>query len=254
MPKSVLVDLTRCIGCRGCQVACKSWNERPVVKTVLAGSFENPPALSESCYTKIRFEESESGGMPVWDFVKEQCLHCKEPACASACPVGALVKTQDGPVVYDFDKCIGCRYCLVACPFEIPRYEWSKAQQPWVQKCTFCAERQADGLLPACVKTCPTGALTFGEAEQIAAEAKQRLATGKYSGEIYGEKEAGGTSWLYIADRPFADLGFNTKVPQYALPPYTWNSLSKIPLEIVGFVAVLGGLAYIRNRGSKGGE
>src|SRR5512143_2942680 len=98
--KGVRVDLTRCIGCRGCQVACKSWNERPVVKTVLAGSFENPPALSESCYPKIRFHEGEAGGMPVWNFVKEQCLHCKEPACASACLVGALRKTPEGPVVY----------------------------------------------------------------------------------------------------------------------------------------------------------
>ena len=254
MPKSVLVDLTRCIGCRGCQVACKSWNEMSVVKTTVTGSFENPPAMSEHCYTRIRYQESEAGGVPVWNFVKEQCLHCKEPACASACPVGALVKTKSGAVTYDFDKCIGCRYCMVACPFEIPKYEWSKAQQPWVKKCTFCAERQADNLTPACVKTCPTGALLFGEAEEVLAVAKQRVATGKYNGEIYGEKEAGGTSWIYIADRPFAEIGFNTKVPKEALPPLTWSSLSKIPMEIVGFVAVLGGLAWIRNRDTKGGE
>jgi formate dehydrogenase iron-sulfur subunit len=254
MPKSVLVDLTRCIGCRGCQVACKSWNEMSVVKTAVTGSFENPPAMSEHCYTRIRYEEGEAGGVPVWNFVKEQCLHCKEPACASACPVGALVKTKSGAVTYDFDKCIGCRYCMVACPFDIPKYEWSKAQQPWVKKCTFCAERQADNLPPACVKTCPTGALLFGEAEEVLGVAKARLATGKYNGDIYGEKEAGGTAWIYIADRPFAELGFNTKVPQEALPPYTWASLSKIPMEIVGFVAVLGGLAWVRNRGPKGGE
>lgn len=254
MPKSVLVDLTRCIGCRGCQVACKSWNERGVVPTAVKGTFENPPALSETCYTKIRFQESDAGGAPVWNFVKVQCLHCKEPACASACLVGALHKTEAGPVVYDFDKCIGCRYCMVACPFEVPKYEWSKAQQPWVQKCTFCYERQADGLLPACVKTCPTGALQLGEAEAMMAEAKKRLATGKYVQHIYGENEAGGTSWIYIANRPFAELGFNTNVPMQPLPPNTWASLSKIPVEIVGFVAVLGGLAYIRNRGNKGGE
>jgi formate dehydrogenase iron-sulfur subunit len=256
MPKSVLVDLTRCIGCRGYQIACKSWNERVTVKTRVRGTFENPPALSESCYTKIRFVEGERGGLPAWSFVKEQCLHCKQPACASACPVGALVKTKDGPVTYDFDRCIGCRYCMVACPFEIPKYEWSKAQNPWVQKCTFCAERIRDGLLPACVKTCPTGALLFGEAEEMLATAQGRLAKagGKYTQHIYGEKEAGGTSWIYIADRPFEELGFNTRVPNEVLPDYTWASLSKIPVEIVGFAAVLGGLAYIRNRGSKGGE
>jgi formate dehydrogenase iron-sulfur subunit len=254
MPKSVLVDLTRCIGCRGCQVACKSWNERGATRTAVTGSFENPPALSESCYTRIRFQESAGAEGPVWNFVKEQCLHCKEPACASACPVAALVKTKDGPVVYDFEKCIGCRYCMVACPFEIPKYEWSKAQQPWVQKCTFCEERLRDGLVPACIKTCPTKTMFFGEADAVLAEARTRLASGKYVPQIYGEKEAGGTSWIYIADRPFAELGFNTRVPQEPLPPYTWSSLSKIPSEIVGFVAVLGGLAYIRNRGSRGGE
>lgn len=254
MPKSVLVDLTRCIGCRGCQVACKSWNEMSVVKTAVTGSFANPPAMSEHCYTRIRFEEGASDGVPVWNFVKEQCLHCKEPACAAACPVGALIKTESGAVSYNFDKCIGCRYCMVACPFDVPKYEWSKAQQPWVQKCTFCSERQADNLPPACVKTCPTGALLFGEAEEVAAVAKARLATGKYVQHIYGEKEAGGTSWIYIANRPFAELGFNTRVPMQALPPYTWSSLSKIPMEIVGFAAVLGGLAWVRNRGPKGGE
>jgi formate dehydrogenase iron-sulfur subunit len=254
MPKSVLVDLTRCIGCRGCQVACKSWNEMSVVKTAVTGSFENPPAMSEHCYTRIRYEEGEAGGVPVWNFVKEQCLHCKEPACASACPVGALVKTKSGAVTYDFDKCIGCRYCMVACPFDIPKYEWSKARQPWVKKCTFCAERQADNLPPACVKTCPTGALLFGEAEEVLAVAKKRLAGGTYVQHIYGEKEAGGTAWIYIADRPFAELGFNTNVPTEALPPYTWVSLSKIPVEIVGFTALLGGLAWVRNRGPKGGE
>ena len=132
--------------------------------------------MSEHCYTRIRYEEGEAGGVPVWNFVKEQCLHCKEPACASACPVGALVKTKSGAVTYDFDKCIGCRYCMVACPFDIPKYEWSKSQQPWVKKCTFCAERQADNLPPACVKTCPTGALLFGEAEEVLAVAKKRLA------------------------------------------------------------------------------
>jgi formate dehydrogenase iron-sulfur subunit len=123
-----------------------------------------------------------------------------------------------------------------------------------VKKCTFCAERQADNLPPACVKTCPTGALLFGEAEEVLAVAKKRLSGGKYVQHIYGEKEAGGAAWIYIADRPFAELGFNTKVPQYALPPYTWASLSKIPVEIVVFSAVLGGLAFIRNRDTKGGE
>jgi len=146
MAKSVLVDLTRCTGCRGCQVACKAWNERTARGTVQTGTYENPPALSSDCYTRIRFNEAEAKGAPVWSFVKEQCLHCKEPACVSACPVGALVKTSEGAVSYQFDRCIGCRYCMVACPFEIPKYEWEKTM-PWVQKCTFCAERIKDGMV-----------------------------------------------------------------------------------------------------------
>jgi formate dehydrogenase iron-sulfur subunit len=255
MAKSVLVDLTRCTGCRGCQVACKAWNERSVKPTAQQGTYENPPALSSECYTRIRFMESKGADAPVWDFAKDQCLHCKEPACVTACPVGALVKTGEGPVSYQFDRCIGCRYCMVACPFEIPKYEWEKTM-PWVQKCTFCAERIKDGMEPACVKTCPTGTMFYGEEAEVMAEAKKRLSAGKgkYVQQIYGEQEVGGTAWTYISDRPFEEIGFNTRVGNKPLPNYTWAHLSKIPLEIVGFAVVLGGLAFIKGRDTKGGE
>jgi len=255
MAKSVLVDLTRCTGCRGCQVACKAWNERSARETVQTGSYENPPALSSDCYTRIRFNEGEDKGSPVWSFVKEQCLHCKEPACVSACPVGALVKSPEGPVKYVFDRCIGCRYCMVACPFEIPKYEWENTN-PWVQKCTFCSERIKDGMEPACIKTCPTETMFYGDEGQVMAEAKKRLGAGKdkYVQQIYGEQEVGGTAWVYISSRPFKELGFNTRLGTKPLPALTWAHLGKIPLEIVGFVAVLGGLAFIKGRDVKGGE
>ena len=238
MPKGVLVDLTRCIGCRGCQVACKSWNGRGVKKTVESGTFTNPPDLNSECYTNIRFVESTLGEKPVWSFVKSQCLHCNDPACVSVCPVGAFRKTDDGPVVYHAERCIGCRYCMLACPFQIPKYEWEKLL-PIVQKCHFCSDRIKEGETPACIKTCPTGTMVYGEREDILALAKSRVekGKGKYVPHIYGEKEAGGTSWIYISAVPFAQLGFRTQVPLHALPPLTWNYINKIPYLIPGVFA-----------------
>lgn len=249
MAKGVLVDLTRCIGCRGCQVACKSWNERGVTATKVTGVYTNPPQLSADCYTRIRFHETEDQSRPVWNFVKNQCMHCKEPACASACPVGALEKTKAGPVAYHFDKCIGCRYCMAACPFEIPKYEWD-VRTPWIQKCSFCSERIADGIEPACIKTCPTGTMLFDDHEKVLAEAEKRLSSspGKYVNHIYGRKEAGGTAWMYLSSVPFDQIGFKA-VSAQSLPAITWSELKNIPTKAAGIVAALAAVAWFRNRG-----
>ncbi len=252
MAKSVLVDLTRCIGCRGCQVACKEWNERDARKTSFKGDFTNPAKLNSDTYTNIKFVETAQNDKVGWSFIKNQCMHCREPACAAACPVSALTKTPQGPVSYDYDRCIGCRYCMVACPFDIPKYEWNSTS-PWVQKCTFCSERMADGMLPACIKTCPTATMYFDDYDKIVAEAKMRIAKepNKYVQHIYGLNEAGGTNWLYISDIPFDKLGFKKGIPNESLPNYTWSVLSSIPEKVVGIVAFLGAVAYFRNRGSK---
>jgi formate dehydrogenase iron-sulfur subunit len=252
MTKSVLVDLTRCIGCRGCQVACKEWNVKQADKTTFKGDFTNPAKLSRDCYTRIRFVETEQNGRFAWNFVKNQCMHCAEPACAAACPVGALTKTRLGPVAYEFDKCIGCRYCMVACPFSIPKYEWGSIS-PAVQKCTFCAERIRDNMLPACVKTCPTGAMFFDDHDKVVAEAQKRVSgdSTKYFDHIFGLNEAGGTNWLYISDEPFDALGFQKNIPDVALASFTWPVLSTIPQKVVGIVAVLAAVAYFRGRGSR---
>jgi formate dehydrogenase iron-sulfur subunit len=242
MAKAVLIDLTRCIGCRGCQIACKEWNERQARKTTFHGDFTNPVALSSDCYTRIRFHEQDTGSTPVWSFVKNQCLHCKYPACASVCPVTALKKTEAGPVVYQYERCIGCRYCMMACPFSIPKYEWESAF-PWVRKCTFCSERIRDNMVPACIKACPTGTMFYDEYDGVVAEAKNRLAAdpGKYVNHIYGLEEAGGTSWMYISGVPFAELGFRMDVPHMKLPDLTWEYISHIPaLFGITFVAGLG--------------
>lgn len=249
MTKGVLVDLSRCMGCRACQIACKEWNQLPARETTMSGEYTNPKALSSDCYTRIRFLEDARDIKPMWSFVKDQCLHCQDPACASACPVGALQKSDSGAVIYDQFRCIGCRYCMVACPFHIPRYEWYTTD-PWVQKCTFCADRLDAGIEPACIKVCPKEVMYFDDLENVHDEARHRINSnpGKYINYIYGMREAGGTSWMYISDKPFEDLGFDMQVAKAQYPAYTWKSLSNLPWEAVGLIAVLSGIAYIRNR------
>lgn len=248
--KAVLVDLTRCIGCRACQVGCKAWNGNEGEKTAASADFTNPPAIDANTYTNVRFIEHQAGGAPAWSFVKTQCMHCVDPACVSACPVAALVKTAAGAVAYDYGRCMGCRYCMVACPFGSIGYEWEKLA-PRVRKCTFCADRTAEGMKPACVKTCPTQALVYGERDELLAEAERRIATGKYVDHVFGKEEAGGTSWLYISKVPFETLGFRTRVPKEPLPALTWASLSKIPLAAGGLFIGLSAIAAFRNRGAK---
>jgi len=248
MAKGVLLDLTRCIGCRACQVACKEWNERSVKKTTLTGNFTNPPELNSETFTHIRYVEQEKEDQPVWSFIKNQCLHCKNPACASVCPVEALKKTEAGPVTYTFERCIGCRYCMLGCPFYIPKYEWEKAV-PWVRKCTFCADRIQEGMVPSCIKVCPTNTMLYGEYDDIMKEANSRMANnpGKYVNHIYGKDEAGGTSWIYLSAVPFEGLGFNMNVPNTALPDLTWAYISKIP-AVIGVVLTAGAISWAITR------
>lgn len=250
-PKGALIDLTKCIGCRGCQIACKNWNERGVRKTQMTGNFTNPLKLNSDTYTLVKFVETEQKNDLNWDFIKVQCMHCKDPACASACPVGAFTKMPSGAVNYTPEKCIGCRYCMMACPFGIPKYEWDK-KFPLVQKCTFCSERIADGMVPACAKSCAPGAILFDDHEKIMAEAEKRLKEhpGRYVNHIYGKEEAGGTSWIYLSAVPFESLGFKTNIPKKPMPDLTWAMLSSVPYKAIGIAAVLSAIALFRNRGN----
>ena len=208
----VLVDLTLCVGCRRCEWACADANGNPHgdLEDYDDGSvFAARRRPLADGYTVVnRTERSGPGGKP--SFTKIQCMHCERPPCVSACLVGAMQKTADGPVLYDASKCIGCRYCMVACPFERLAYEYDAHLAPRVRKCTLCAERAAEGKIPACVEMCPVEAMHYGPRDELIAMARKRIAThpGKYIDHVYGEYENGGTSWLYLSDRPFEELGF----------------------------------------------
>lgn len=271
--KATLVDITKCIGCRACQVACKQWNERdgePTEYLDLLSGYQNPASLGSETYTLISFhelvDESAPGGLRS-AYAMRRCLHCLEPACVAACPTTALTRQIDGPVTYDEDPCIGCRYCMLACPWGVPTAEWNSLS-PKIQKCTHCADRadqpipltrngvpltateQSDFkknvVTPACVKACPADCLIYGEREELLGLARGRIAKhpDKYVNHIYGEKEAGGTSVLYLSAIPFDKIGF----PTLSDKPYT--SFAKIALKVVPFaVMAMGGLlaaAYAR--------
>jgi formate dehydrogenase iron-sulfur subunit len=230
--KAMLIDITMCIGCNSCQNACKKQNN-------LAGDEEK--SLSATAYTAL----SEYDGV----FVRRMCQHCADPTCVSVCPVGAFTKLPAGPVLYDESKCIGCRYCMQACPFQVPRYEWSSTN-PRVQKCRFCAERIAGGLHPACADACPTGATKFGDRDDLVREAYERIKgdPAKYVARVYGLEEVGGTSILYLTSVPFEQLGFKAELQKSAMPMLTWNALSKIPSVVSVGGVLLYGIWWITNR------
>jgi formate dehydrogenase iron-sulfur subunit len=248
MSKGVLYDGTKCIGCRGCQAACKQWNELPGRATSNTGTGENPPRLNAYAYTKMHFVEANSSRALRFDFVKQQCMHCEHPACVQACIVGALEKNPAGPVTYDDRKCIGCRYCQVACPFGIPTFEWDRPM-PWIRKCTFCADRQAGKLKPACVTTCPTGALAYGDRGELLALARERIAASpsRYVKHIYGEKEVGGTSWLYLSSVPFEQLGFS-KLGEQPVTVNAERAMSFVPPVLIGVAAIMSGIYWVTRR------
>ncbi len=255
MSKAVLIDTSKCIGCRGCQVACKSWNDLPGKRTTFSDTWTNPQFLDSQNYTRVIFREmSQPGGDLQWQFVKRQCMHCLTPACASACPVGALVRLPDGPVVYDDDKCIGCRYCMMACPFQIPKFEWESAV-PLVRKCTFCADRQANGQEPACTASCPTDSLLFGERDKLLKEAHRRIGAspGKYHHQVYGERTGGGTSMLYLTTVSFETMGLNrqgfrTDLGDYPHGLYGREWMAKVPWVALSVGGLAVGLHYLNKR------
>jgi formate dehydrogenase iron-sulfur subunit len=232
MSVGLLFDATRCVGCGACSAACKEANGLPL-----------PIEDRTTAYTWTVVEEV--GGVNV----RRLCFHCSEPTCVSVCPVSALRKTADGPVVYDAERCIGCRYCIMACPFGVPKYQWDRPV-PVVGKCVLCAERVARGLPAACAQVCPTGATLFGERDALLREARARIAADpdSYTDHVYGVTEAGGTSVLMLSPVRFETLGMKTDVPRVPLPLLTWQVLSKIPSYVAVCGVLLFGIHWITQR------
>ncbi len=237
MAKAMLNDVTLCIGCRACQIACKQWHDLPAEKTHNMGTFENPPDLSASTWTKIKFEELDDNGTLKWLFSKHQCMHCTEAACVNVCPSGALRRDPYlGFVTYDENRCTGCGYCVEFCPFHIPRMDDHinklLGTGKMGGKCDFCYDRVSNGLEPACAKVCPTGAIKFGERDDLVIEGRERVAALKAShpdANLYGEHELGGLHMMYVLDRKPEAYDFPDD-PQYpaaatALPIEKWAGI-----------------------------
>ncbi len=243
---ALLIDLTKCVGCGKCLAACKEangleWREDQPAQGPNA-------ALASSNWSIVEMVE-EVGPDPEPSFVKRQCMHCLEPACASACFVKALRKSEAGPVIYDANRCIGCRYCMMACPFGVPAFDWD-AVSGRIEKCTFCFERTSKGEPSACAQACPTGATTFGPRGDRIREAWSRIRSDpeKYVAHVYGEKEVGGTSVLYASDIRFEELGFRVDLPMEPLPKYTWEVTRLLPSAASGIGAALIALYLSRKR------
>ena len=236
MSKGILYDSTLCIGCKACEQACAERNKLPYDDKIAAEQVQ-----SAHKFTVVMSKDDK--------FMRRLCMHCEDPTCASVCPVAALRKTKEGPVIYEESRCMGCRYCMAACPFGVPKYEWAKAL-PAVRKCDMCADRVKAGKMTACAEACPTGATTFGDRDELVDEARkrQRDNPGKYVNHIYGLNEVGGTSVLMLSAVPFEEFGFRTDLVQQPLPLLTLRVLSRIPdIVALGGVA-LGGVYWITKR------
>ncbi len=240
---SLLIDVTKCTGCETCVAACISENKldntRAEQDRVLKGT-----ALTANRWCTI---EQVADGR----FARKSCMHCAEPSCVSACLVGAITKTPQGQVVYDADKCIGCRYCMLACPFHVPTYQWSKTN-PIIQKCNFCFERTQQNKEPACAESCPSDVIEFGERDALLAKARNRIQDNKdkYIPHIWGETEFGGTSMLYISDVDLNALHYPDSSTQ-AIPTLTEPLIHKTPHIGLTVFAGLSGLSWIVNRRNK---
>jgi Fe-S-cluster-containing dehydrogenase component len=288
-----LYDATLCIGCKSCMVNCKKYNSVPGGALYEPGRtipyerisadeiYDAPLELSAKSLSIIKAYKNGTGLEQNavengFSFVKNNCMHCLDPACVSVCPVGALLKDPgSGAVTYDQDKCIGCRYCQVACPFGVPKFQW-ESTSPKIVKCQLCHHRYKDGGIAACCEFCPTGASIFGPVTELRAEAQRRLTlkfgsdyyfptstvassnrlpkkVSKYLDHVYGLTEAGGTQYLLLAGVPFDLLGFNPDITDQTYPDLTWAYIRKLPV-LIGALLVGGAASYYFNRDRKGDD
>ena len=239
MSKAILTDITKCIGCLKCVSACKETNN---LEMDVPRVWQKNDGLSSENWTSI-IEK------PGKHYVRKQCRHCLEPACVTVCPVGALQITKEGAVIYDSDKCIGCRYCMMACPYGIPRYDWDEPV-PYVQKCILCYDRLKENKQPACTEICPEGATIFGERKELIKLAHNKIKEnpGKYINKVWGEHEIGGTSVLYLSDIELGFLSYQTHLGNKPLPETTAPAMEFVPFAFVGMGGAMLGLNWIIRR------
>ena len=236
MSKGILYDATLCIGCKLCEKGCAERNGLPYDDKIAEEQKQ-----SEHKFTVVLTKEDK--------FMRSLCMNCQDPSCVSVCPVAAFRKTAEGPVTYDAGRCMGCRYCMLACPFFVPKYEWEKTF-PLVRKCDMCADRVARGQQTACADACPTGATKFGERDELIDEAQKRLRDnpGNYVNHIYGLKEVGGTSVLLLSSVPFENFGYQTNIVTEPMPELTYRVLTHVPDLVTLGSVMLGGIWWISNR------
>ncbi len=252
----VLVDLTRCVGCRSCEAACNAEQNLPSPDKPFTDQsvFEEREhgqrrRTDETRYTVVNRYDLPGQEHPL--FRKVQCNHCQEPACLTSCFVNAYTKTPEGAVIYNPDVCVGCRTCMIACPFYIPTFKYSSAFHPRILKCIFCYDtRLKYGKPPACVEACPQEALTFGKRDDLIKIGRRRIEEnkGQYVDHIYGEYEAGGTSWLYLSNVPFEQVGFNTAIPHEPILDSVKNFLAIVPMVLTIWPALFAGFHLLATR------
>ncbi len=247
--KVELIDVSRCIGCRGCQVACKQWNELPAMFSMNRGTYQNPPDLQANTWTLVRFQEvSDRNDGVKWLFRKDGCMHCTDATCVNLCPAGARFRLDSGAVGTDNEKCIGCQSCVVACPFGKPRYseETNKAY-----KCKLCTERVQNNLTPACVKACPTGALQFGDKKEMLALAYKRVKELGGEASVYGDKFFGGTHVVYVLEEKIDRYNELPAHPKVASSTLFWKDMLKFgrSRHIGSGLALLAFASFLKRRG-----
>lgn len=250
----ILYDNVLCIGCRKCEEGCNTVNELPSPDRPFddLSVLDNKRRTSPKAYTVVnRYDNIKNAKGPLYR--KIQCNHCQEPACASSCFVRAYTKTETGAVIYDPSVCVGCRYCMIACPFEIPTFEYDSALTPRIMKCTMCYPRLMEGKLPGCVSECPTEALTFGKRTDLIKIAQERIRKypNRYVDYIYGEHEMGGTSWLYLSSVRFSELGMREDLGIKPAPELTKGALSTVPMVVGLWPVLLTGVYAISKRKDK---
>ena len=252
----VLFDATRCIGCRKCEAGCNKVNELPAPDR----PFDDLKVLdvkrrtNAKTYTVVNRYDTISGAVgPVYH--KFQCNHCLEPACASACFVRAFTKTKQGAVIWDSSVCVGCRYCMIACPFEVPTFEYNEPLTPRIMKCTLCYPLITSGKLavPGCVGACPNESLVYGKRTDLIKIARERIRAfpGRYVDHIYGEREMGGTSWLYLSGVPFTAIGMREDLGTVSAPELTSGALATVPIIAVAWPVLLTGIYAVSQRRDK---